>query len=130
MGDRLVSILAYVRKNVNTNWTVGYSEILTMYFAHHFQLEDEGLGGMTVFPSVGVAARPIKGSVVTWFNIRGDEAPDDLSWHGACPMLFGRRAIAETSVYVYDQFLSYPCHTDRERPYKIFETPDSSRGKT
>ena len=100
------------------------------YFSYCFQLEDEGLGGLTAFPSVGVAARPIKGSVITWFNIRGDEAPDDFSHHGACPILLGRRAVAVASVYFHGQFLSYPCHTDRERPYKIFETPDRSRGKT
>ena len=41
------------------------------------------VGGLTVFPVVGVGVKvqPVKGSVVSWFNIVGDELLENRTYH-------------------------------------------------
>ncbi|CAG7715014.1 unnamed protein product, partial [Allacma fusca] len=42
-----------------------------MYYLH-----SPVLGGRTAFPKIGVAANPIKGSAVFWYNIEKDGTID------------------------------------------------------
>ena len=46
-------------------------------------------GGYTVFPMVGAYVRPVKGSVVLWWNMDKNGGYDDLVKHGGCPVLIG-----------------------------------------
>ena len=99
---------------------VGAEPRLNFFMTLCFQLEDEGVGGRTVFPHVGVSARPVKGSVVTWFNILSDGSQDKLAFHGGCPVVLGRRTVAATSLFHYDQFKGFPCHKEQGRRLHIF----------
>ena len=48
-------------------------------------------GGATVWPYLGVAVFPEKGSAVMWYNTKNDGVPDHLTLHAACPVLLGQK---------------------------------------
>uniref|UniRef100_A0AC34G9F1 Fe2OG dioxygenase domain-containing protein n=1 Tax=Panagrolaimus sp. ES5 TaxID=591445 RepID=A0AC34G9F1_9BILA len=48
-------------------------------------------GGATVFPKLNVVVAPESGDVILWFNANLKFEQEDLSFHGACPILSGRK---------------------------------------
>jgi len=70
-------------------------------------------GGRTVFPGIGVAAKPEKGSVVFWHN--KDSAGNKIleSKHGGCPVLYGLKWVSNKWIHEASQFNTKPCTLDR-----------------
>ena len=59
-----------------------------------FYLSTVTAGGSTVFPRLGVGAQPSAGSAVFWHNIQRDGWSDMAMLHGGCPVLLGRKIVA------------------------------------
>ena len=59
-----------------------------------FYLSSVQAGGLTVFPRLGVWARPSPGSAVLWDNINRDGTCDLAMLHGGCPVITGRKVVA------------------------------------
>ncbi|ODM96546.1 Prolyl 4-hydroxylase subunit alpha-2 [Orchesella cincta] len=72
-------------------------------------------GGRTGFPLLGVAAEPIKGSVVMWYNLKKNGAERDMrTWHGGCPVVFGVKWITNKWVYYNENFRNFPCGLNQD----------------
>lgn len=48
-------------------------------------------GGATVFPELGIAVKPEKGSAVFWYNFDEYGDPDMSTLHASCPVLVGSK---------------------------------------
>ena len=59
-----------------------------------FYLSTVLAGGLTVFPSLGVWAEPSPGTAVVWDNMRRDGTCDLAMLHGGCPVIRGRKIVA------------------------------------
>ena len=57
-------------------------------------LTDVEAGGYTAFPRLDTAVVPRKGDAVLWNNLNESGIGDELSLHGGCPVLRGKKAIA------------------------------------
>ena len=55
------------------------------------QLNDVASGGRTVFPRIGAGVAPVAGSAVFWYNLFPSGDADQLTLHGACPVLYGTK---------------------------------------
>jgi len=66
--------------------------IIVRIVLHVFlQMTDVIKGGSTVFPRLGIAAHPVKGSAVFWYNLLKNGERNTLMLHGACPVVFGNK---------------------------------------
>ena len=52
-------------------------------------MNDEVVGGHTVFPVLGITIPPVKGSVVYWKNLKPSGEPEQTTFHSACPVRHG-----------------------------------------
>ena len=59
-----------------------------------FYLSRVEAGGRTVFPRLGVGLPPSPGSAVLWHNIQRDGWSDMAMLHGGCPVILGRKVVA------------------------------------
>ena len=66
-------------------------------------------GGSTVFPWIGKASIPEKGSAAFWFNIypNGDFDPDTL--HAACPTIYGLKWVSNKWIRMGAQIWKKKC---------------------
>ncbi|CAL8109417.1 unnamed protein product [Orchesella dallaii] len=72
-------------------------------------------GGRTGFPILGVAAEPVKGSIVMWYNLKKNGNDRDMrTWHGGCPVVFGVKWITNKWVYYKENFRDFPCGLNPE----------------
>uniref|UniRef100_A0A914YCY8 Prolyl 4-hydroxylase alpha subunit domain-containing protein n=1 Tax=Panagrolaimus superbus TaxID=310955 RepID=A0A914YCY8_9BILA len=69
-------------------WFVNYGDRLATALII-VKTADEG--GATVFPKMKVVVSPEPGDVILWFNANLKFEQEDLSFHGACPILSGRK---------------------------------------
>ena len=64
------------------------------------QIETTEMGGLTAFPLAGIAAKPIKGSAVFWYNLKRNGDVDENTCHCACPVVLGHK-ISKLFLLVY-----------------------------
>ena len=77
------------------------------------------VGGGTGFPSLGFVTKPVKGSLVLFFNLMSDATRDPALVHSSCPVVVGRKHAATKWVTYFDQWEEFKCsRTPRER-FKI-----------
>uniref|UniRef100_A0A1A9ZZK5 procollagen-proline 4-dioxygenase n=1 Tax=Glossina pallidipes TaxID=7398 RepID=A0A1A9ZZK5_GLOPL len=88
-----------------------------------FPLSDVEQGGATAFPFLKLGVKPLKGSVLFWYNLHRSLHGDFRTRHGACPVLKGSKWIGNVWTHEGGQELIRPCalHQDHEisLPYEI-----------
>ncbi|XP_067220011.1 prolyl 4-hydroxylase subunit alpha-2-like [Chanodichthys erythropterus] len=72
-------------------------------------MSDVQIGGATVFPEVGVALKPKKGSAVFWYNLLKNGKLDWESQHAGCPVLVGNKWLATKWIHEFGQEFRRPC---------------------
>uniref|UniRef100_A0A8C9QSU9 Fe2OG dioxygenase domain-containing protein n=1 Tax=Scleropages formosus TaxID=113540 RepID=A0A8C9QSU9_SCLFO len=88
-----------------TNYSIGG------HFKPHFdtQMTDVEFGGATVFPNIGVALQPQKGSAVFWYNLLRNGQLDERTLHAACPVVAGSKWVANKWIREQGQEFRRPC---------------------
>lgn len=57
-------------------------------------MSDVEVGGSTVFPNLGVALPPKRGSAVFWFNLFKNGENDPRTLHASCPVFIGNKWVS------------------------------------
>ena len=79
-----------------------------------FYLSDVAEGGGTVFPALGLAVRPERGSALFWYNLHKNGTGDAFTLHAGCPVLVGSKWVANQWFRQHGQEFLRPCDVDRE----------------
>ncbi|XP_042903803.1 prolyl 4-hydroxylase subunit alpha-1-like isoform X2 [Parasteatoda tepidariorum] len=74
-----------------------------------FYLSDVPAGGSTVFPTLGVEVKPVKGSAAFWYNVYKDGSVDENTRHAACPVLAGSKWVANKWIHEFGNEFNRPC---------------------
>lgn len=74
-------------------------------------MTDVDIGGATVFPNIGAALQPKRGSAVFWFNLLRNGNEDVRTLHAACPVFVGNKWVANKWIRAGGQEFRRKCST-------------------
>jgi len=83
-------------------------------------LTDIEFGGSTVFLEPEIAAKPIKGSAVFWYNLYPSGRGDERTRHAACPVLVGVKWVGNKWIHERGQEFRRRCPKDEDHDNRIF----------
>lgn len=100
-GDRMASLQFYVCQGIIA---CRYVKLMIS-----FQLSDVEKGGETVFPYLKTKVSPQKGTALFWFNLKPSGESDYYIRHASCPVILGRKFVANRWVHERGNELRRPC---------------------